>query len=227
MNELVERQLFPSEIRQRQVDHLRLLNEIDNSQSEIEEHQRCVKESRAEIERLQARERELRRELRSGTVWETRQQKMPFQGVAATVIDHGISATTDDPDPETDPTEHDKPELLDIDDAFGKFFGRATDHEQLHADLACVLQNKGGAPSKEALIEAIGAVASTCFDEAAHWTRMQLAEMNRSEYPEFEVYLPKTPQPMPRALQAALKASKPKKPRAPRRPKGVDLPLNG
>lgn len=155
----------------------------------------------------------------------TRQMTLPHHQYA-------IDASTDEQAPEIDPPvhpdqlrpylddeapEHDKPELLDSDDAFGKFFGHAKDHEQLLADLACVLQNKGGAPSKEALLEAIGAVGSTCFDEAAHWTRMQLATMNRSEYPEFEPYLPMRPQPMPRALQAAFKVPKAKKTPAPRK----------
>jgi hypothetical protein len=266
MNELVERHLTPTEIRQRQVDHLRLLTEIDNYDSEVEEHKRCVKEANTEIARLQVRERDIRKELRSGTVWEVRQQKMGFADAdrepdfagaagpakfskrpgcsdmetedecsARTVREEmaseraagrgpldtllGIDGNSDEPDPETDPPEHDKPGFLDGDDGFGKFFPRAKDHEELRTDLLVVLQNQGGAPSKQALIESVGDVGTTRFDEVAHWTRMQLAAMNITEYPEFQCYMPKTPPPMPRALQTALGEKAPKKKRAPRKPK--------
>lgn len=229
MNELVERHLTGTEIRQRQVDHLRLLQEIDNYNSEVDEHKRCVKEANTEIARLQVRERDIRKELRSGTVWEVRQQKMGFADPPHREYPErsdreireamGIDGNSDDPDPETDPPEHDKPGFLDGDDGFGKFFPRAKDHEELRTDLSVVLQNQGGAPSKQALIESVGEVGTTRFDEVAHWTRMQLAAMNITEYPEFQCYMPKTPPPMPRALQTALGAKAPKKKRGPRKPK--------
>ncbi len=106
MNELVERPLTAIEIKQRQVDHLRLLTEIDNYQSEIDEHRRCAKDAANEVARIQSRERELRRELRSGTVWEARQKELGFE-TADTLLerpkDPAISALTDEPAPEIDP----------------------------------------------------------------------------------------------------------------------------
>jgi hypothetical protein len=80
MNELVERPLTATEIRQRQVDHLSTLAAIDTYRDEVAEHRRCVKEAAAEIERLEQRERDLRRELRSGTCWVARQQPLEFAG---------------------------------------------------------------------------------------------------------------------------------------------------
>jgi len=112
--------------------------------------------------------------------------------------DPGIDGMSDEPDPETDPPGHDLPELTDLDDPFGARYPRAHDHVRLRADLDVVLQDQGGSPSLEQL--RTYPVGSTAYDEIAHWCRMQLAIMNRKENPDFEVYLPATPQPMPRSL---------------------------
>jgi hypothetical protein len=217
MQELVERQLTKIEIRQRQVDHLRLLTEIDNYQSEIEEHQRCAKDAKTEIARLQTRERELRRELRSGTVWEARQVKLKF-----------VDGSTDEPDEDTDPPghpdqgyslpdeeqqEHDKPALTLDEECTAWFIERyplANDHEKLRSDLAVVLQNSGGAPTRDKM--SAWTVGAPVFDAVAHWARIELAHMNASQFPKERI---PARHPMPAALALALK---PKAKRA-RRPK--------
>jgi hypothetical protein len=208
--ELIERPLTPIEIKQRQVDHLRLLTEIDNYQSEIDEHRRCAKDAANEVARIQSRERELRRELRSGTCWEAvhvepRQKSLEF---ADTLLERptvpGVDGMSDEPDPETDPPgppEHDEPALTDQDDAFGQRYPMARDHLSLRMNLEVVFQ--GPAPSTEQL--AIYPVGSPEFDTIAHWCRMQLAEMNKRSHPELDVYLPKPPQPMPKVLKALMK----------------------
>lgn len=159
--ELVERPLTPIEIKQRQVDHLRLLTEIDNYQSEIDEHRRCAKDAANEVARIQSREMELRRELRSGTCWETvhvepRQKSLEF---ADTLVERptdteshacnpGISATTDEPDPETDPpgpaqvfgTEFDVEAELDDEDPLPQRHGEGSllDAIELRHLVTCV-----------------------------------------------------------------------------------------
>jgi hypothetical protein len=105
-------------------------------------------------------------------------------------------------DPEHDPEpEHDLPALTDEDDAFGRRYPMARDHLSLRMNLEVVLQ--GPAPSTEQL--AVYPVGSPEFDTIAHWTRMQLAEMNKRSHPEFDVYLPNPPQPMPKVLKALMK----------------------
>lgn len=116
----------------------------------------------------------------------------------------GIDGMTDEPDPETDPPgpqEHDKSELLDQHDAFGRAHPMARDHLRLRMDLEVALQGPG--PTKEQL-ETLP-VGSVDFDTIAQWCRIRLAEMNRKEHPEFDPWLPSTPQPMPRVLRALLK----------------------
>lgn len=200
MNELVERQLTRTEIRQRQVDHLRLLTEIDNYQSEIEEHARCSKDAKTEISRLQTRERELRRELRSGTVWEARQRKLGF-----------ADGSTDDPAEDIDPPEHDKPELTDADDgdrnwaAFATQWPQARDHEQLRTDLSVALQGVG-VPTLEQLRQ--WHPDSGLFQGAAHWARLEVAHLNAGEFPQIKI---PGRQPMPASLTALI--PKPKKKR--------------
>jgi hypothetical protein len=113
----------------------------------------------------------------------------------------GIDGMSDEPDPETDPPEHDQPALTDEDDAFGRAYPMARDHLSLRMNLEVVFQ--GPAPSTGQL--AIYPVGSPEFDTIAHWCRMQLAEMNKRSHPELDVYLPKPPQPMPKVLKALMK----------------------
>jgi hypothetical protein len=215
MNELVERPLTPTEIRQRQVDHLRLLTEIDNGRDEIAEHQRCVKESRAEIERLEQRERQLRRELRSGTVFEARQKKLDLdvtvrpiepiwpEDLRAQAEQMGIDGSTDEPAPEIDPpdTAHDAWE------AFAKQWPQARDHEQLRTDLSVALQG-ANMPTLEQLRE--WQPDTGLFQGAAHWARLEIAHMNASEYPD--LWIPPR-QPMPERLAELVKGKAQKKTR--------------
>lgn len=198
--ELVERPLTPIEIKQRQVDHLRLLTEIDNYQSEIDEHRRCAKDAANEVARIQSRERELRRELRSGTCWETvhvepRQKSLEF---ADTLVerptDPGISATSDEPDDmETEDecsartvreemAEHDKPELTAIElpsyyDRFAELYPMATSHGALRDALHSVLTDEQYARLPNGTVEAWHP-SSIVFQEIAHWARVELAHAN-------------------------------------------------
>lgn len=242
MNELVERHLTGTEIRQRQVDHLRLLQEIDNYNSEVDEHKRCVKEANTEIARLQVRERDIRKELRSGTVWEVRQQKMGFSDPPHREYPErsdreireamGIDGNSDDPDPETDPAERDAdgnplpppayPQSAadqELERKFEKVYPVARDAFALRADLGVVLQRHAGSllPSAEA-IRALGDPVSIAFQKVAGWVCYELADMNRSEHPEFDSFLLTSRQPMPAELAALVKAPAKKK-RAPRKPK--------
>jgi hypothetical protein len=217
--ELIERPLTPIEIKQRQVDHLRLLTEIDNYQSEIDEHRRCAKDAANEVARLQSRERELRRELRSGTVWEAqhvepRQKSLEF---ADTLLERptapGIDAMSDEPDPETDPPERDSdgaplpppayPQFIadqKLEESFRRLCPVAKDGVRLHSDLAVALQRHEGAvlPS---LATVDGWHPSTVrFQEVAAWVCFELADMNRTEHPEFDCFLRVRRQPMPARL---------------------------
>lgn len=210
MTELVQRQLTPIEIKQRQVDHLRLLTEIDNYQDEVAEHQRNAKDAKLEIERLIQRERALRDELRSGCVWEARQKKLDF-----------ADGSNDEPSEDIDPPEHEKPELTTYDgapDSFSAKWPAARDAEQLRADLSVALQGVG-VPTLDQLRTFHPSTAA--FQELAHWARLEVAHMNASEYPEIE--LPsRLVKPAPLVMFAKEKAPKKKRAKKPKQE-----PLNG
>lgn len=193
MNELVERQLTAIEIRQRQVDHLRLLNEIDNYDSEVEENKRCIREAQTEKARLMVREREIRRELRSGTVWEARQVKMTF-----------INGSTDEPAPDIGPPAPPKDDW----DRFVEHWPVAREHAPLHGDLSVVLQGVN-VPTIDQVRE--WHPDSGIFQGIAHWVRLELAHMNAKSNPG--LWLPSR-QTMPEPLAELTKGKAPKKKRA-------------
>lgn len=97
-------------------------------------------------------------------------------------------------------------------DRFAELYPMARDHEKLRADLAVVLQNAGGGPTREQL-EACTRMGSErpLFDEIAHWTRVELAHMNATEHSDWE--LPSR-LPMPRALRKLLPKPVPKRTRS-------------
>jgi hypothetical protein len=214
-----------------------LLTEIDNYQSEIDEHRRCAKDAANEVARIQSRERELRRELRSGTVWEAqhvepRQKSLEFADTllerptapaeyetedecsARTVREEmGIDAMSDEPDPETDPPERDAdgnplpppayPQFIvdqKLEESFRRLCPVAKDGVRLHSDLAVALQRHEGA-----VLPSLATVdgwhpSSVRFQEVAAWVCFELADMNRTEHPEFDCFLRVGRQPMPARL---------------------------
>lgn len=97
----------------------------------------------------------------------------------------GIDANTDEPDPETDPPGP---------DPFAVAYPMARDHEKLRADLAVVLQGVL-VPTREQLGR--HHPSTGVFDAIAHWTRLELARMNRESHPDLDI---PTPLPMPEKL---------------------------
>ena len=117
----------------------------------------------------------------------------------------GIDAAAD----ETELAEHDKPELTDQDDPFGRRYPMARTVARLRDDLAVVLQGVLVPTSVQLDLVVPG---STLWDRLAHWTRVELCRANLTEHPELEVYLP-AHNAMPRELVAMRKALKEAEPK--------------
>lgn len=153
--------------------------------------------------------------------------------------DHGISATTDEPDPETDPPgptaswaryaeddpdapEPDEPELTAIDlpshyDKFVELYPFASTHGALRDVLYSVLTAEQYARLPNGTVEAWHP-SSVVFQEIAHWARVELAHANSVGRGEHIAGLTLPAQlKMPAALEKAI--AEPKKVRKPRAPK--------
>jgi hypothetical protein len=76
------------------------------------------------------------------------------------------------------------------------------DSFQLRADLAIVLQRIEGAELPSAATVNGWHPDTIQFQKAAGWVRDELADMNRTEHPEFDLFLPLERQPMPKELAA-------------------------
>jgi hypothetical protein len=150
---------------------------------------------------------------------------------------HGIDGNSDDPDPETDPPGHPDQDRAYLDDEtdvdgnplpapaypqfmidqelerkFRELFPIALVPWTLRADLAIVLQRIEGAVLPSAATIDGWLTTSLPFQKAAGWVRDELADMNREEHPEFDVFLPLERQPMPEELAALVfPAKKPKR----------------
>lgn len=192
MNEqLVERTLTAIEIKERQSAHLGVLSEIDNFRDEVAEHRRCVKENTAEIERLEQRERQLRRELRSGTVFESRQRDLGFSLEHA---DTERERPKDPPDPPPAPEQvkcklcgmvaglHHigcgigAPELVD---RFAELYPMVDDIPSLRLLLVEVLTPELG--EKLDPLPIPWHPRSGIFDAVAHWARIEKAHLDAPE----------------------------------------------
>ncbi len=134
-------------------------------------------------------------ELKAESLRESRR----INGISDDPQSHGYGAAQDDPDPE-----HDKSELTDQDDPFGKRYPVAQTVMRLHDDLAVVLQGVLVPTSVQLDLVVPG---STLWDRLAHWTRVELCRANLTEHPELEAYLPGS-NPMPKELAAMRKALK-------------------
>jgi hypothetical protein len=217
MNELIERPLTPTEIKQRQRDHLQLLTEIDNFRDEATEHRRCAKEAATEIERLEQRERVLRRELRSGTVFEARQREFSLEytdpGPSAHARENGHAEA--EPEDDTDPPEHDKPELTTYAEYETRHYQKFAQRYPAARDFTDLMVALGQALTLEQL-KSLSAKAmvklhpsSAEFQDIAHWARVSnaradtMASAQRGEPGEGGITIPLLP-PMPEALMQAL-----------------------
>jgi hypothetical protein len=127
----------------------------------------------------------------------------------------GIDGMSDAPDPETDPPERDADgaplppppyaHLARDEELHAKFLQHypwPKDSFQLRADLAIVLQRIEGAELPSAATVNGWHPDTIQFQKAAGWVRDELADMNRTEHPEFDPFLPLERQPMPPELAA-------------------------
>lgn len=153
--------------------------------------------------------------------------------------DHGISATTDEPDPETDPPgptaswaryaeddpdapEPDEPELTAIDlpshyDKFVELYPFALTHGALRDVLHSILTAEQYTRLPHGTVEAWHP-SSVVFQEIAHWARVELAHANSVGRGEHIAGLTLPAQlKMPAAIEKAI--TEPKKVRKPRAPK--------
>lgn len=197
MNEspFIERRLTPMEIHDRRLNVESLLDEKDRLDDEIDEQKRTIKDNKVEIDRIEFRVRELRKEIRQGFVLEPRQVGLSFMGSAPLRTDgptlsdrhgnpvedprerSGIDGATDDPAEEIDPPGP---------DPFAARYPMATDHGKLRGDLAVVLGNRGmRVPSLDELRQ--WHERSGVFDAMAHWARLEIAHMNAKEHPEIQI----------------------------------------
>lgn len=123
----------------------------------------------------------------------------------------------EEPAPANDIAEHDKPELTEgVPDkpskdwrAFLKRWPDAKDSVALHADLCTALQH--GTPPHLAEALARYHPSSGAFQTMAHWARIEVAHMNRTEQPE--LWLPDR-EPVPTVLMELLASKAAKKKRS-------------
>lgn len=153
-NEYIERDLTPLEIDERTKLHLRLATERDENLAEVAGKRGEIRALNVARKKLDLREAQIRREIRSGKVLE------PI------------------PSPQI---EFDLPDPLA---ALAAEYPKARDAEQLHTQLAVVLQGVL-VPSIEKLEK--WPPASGIFDAVAHWARVELAYMNRKSHPGLEL----------------------------------------
>lgn len=208
MNEpLIERTLTPIEIRQRQVDHLGVLAEIDNYRDEMAEHRRCVKESAAEIERLEQRERQLRRELRSGTVLEARQRTLEYADTQRERPEPDEGDSCDPPAPSK----------------FDQLYPVARNRVDLEQDLLAM-----GYALDTAMAVALRKLHpdSGKFEAIAHWARIGRARNEPTEAPVAGLYIPVSP-PIPEAWNEIVNAGAPVAAKVSRKKRGARPLANG
>lgn len=106
MNEspFIERRLTALEIHDRRLNVESLLDEKDRLDDEIDEQKRTIKDNKVEIDRIEFRVRELRKEIRQGFVLEPRQIGMSFVG-SAPLRNDGPTLSDRDGNPVDDPRE--------------------------------------------------------------------------------------------------------------------------
>lgn len=152
-----ERDLTAAEIAERTELRDQLDDERDDLLSSVESRRREIRSFTLARKKIEARLLDVRRELRSGKVIESRQTSLPFPAG----------------------------------EAFGERYPMAQNAERLQIDLGVVLQGVL-VPSVLELMH--WHPSSIAFQEAAHWTRTELAHMNAKEHPELELP-PRMPMP--------------------------------
>jgi hypothetical protein len=176
----LERELTPDEIRERTELREQLDDERDTLLAAVEDRRREIRGFNVSRKKLESRLRDVRRELRTGKMFESPQGTLALD--------------------------------LSVPDPFGARYPQARDAEQLHRELAVVLQGVL-VPSIERLAK--WHPSSAIFQSIAHWARTELAHMNAKEHPtlvlpsrlpmpeklaELRMYLGRKSQPRPRAV---------------------------
>jgi hypothetical protein len=188
---LYERDLTPAEIEERKALNLDLQGERDQNLADISQFRSQIRKLNAANKRLEMQSAQVRHEIRSGKVLESRQVKLAF-GVEP--IEPGPLA------------------------AVKKLYPLATNHGALHTQLSVILQGVL-VPSIEKL-ERWG-TSSGIFDAIATWASIEFAYINRKEHPDLDlperkampVKLAELRGELQRAADAARKGRKPSKPR--------------
>lgn len=152
------RALTPAEIEERTAQHLDLEHERDLHLADVAQFRSQIRKLNVKIKRLDKEGAQLRLEIRTGKVLEDKQAKLAF----------GV-----EPSPIT---------------PLDRLFPLPSDHQQLQASLAVVLQGVL-VPSIEKL-EQWGTTTGV-FNALANWVRIELAYLNAKEiakqHPELEL----------------------------------------
>lgn len=242
LDDTYERALEPWEIEERKNKALELMEEQDGLGSTVEQHKRQIRTLKLRQSTVESRIRLLRHEVRSGKTLVDRQAELPY---ADTLVERpkdsliardvlagvygGIDGMSDEPDADTDPPEHDKPELTDSDDLLGKLYPMARTMPDLWTELVGWTLTTEQA---DILISKQLPVAGTPgFDAVAQWSRLSKAHKIGQERAQagkggiHGLYIPAVP-PMPKEIAALLKPEKKKRGTRPFSSPSADLPVN-
>jgi hypothetical protein len=154
---MIERELTPSEIEERNKLNLDLQGKRDDNLAEINEKRRQIRMLNVSNKRLELRSAEIRREIRTGKVFESRQGVLALELAPAEPVDRN---------------------------SFAGRYPLARDAVQLQGQLAVVLQ--GVLTPSIAKLER-WQPSTAGFQELAHWARVELAYMNLTEHPALQI----------------------------------------
>jgi hypothetical protein len=234
-----ERTLTPPEKDERTQVLLALLDERDTIRLRVRASRDELRQWRVEARNLEAQIDDVRSEIRTGIVTEPAQMTLPntepvIQGRASDLLrelrlddndgmetedecsartvreEMGISGSSDEPDPETDPPPAREPNRgVEVYRMFDMNYPAPKTKDHLYAMLAQVLT-----PAEYALLpeSCPWRPSSGEFDAVSHWARVENAhKVHATRPPTAGITLPARLG-MPGALQQALATSQPKKP---------------
>lgn len=154
---LYERALTDAEIEERKALNLDLQGQRDQNLADISQFRSQIRKLNAANKKIELHSAQVRHEIRSGKVLESRQVKLAF----------GVEPI------EPGPLQ-----------AIYRLYPLARDHEVLHRALSTILQGIL-VPSVEKLER--WPTSSGIFDAIATWASIELAYMNRKEHPELDL----------------------------------------
>lgn len=164
---LYERDLTPAEIEERKALNLDLQGERDQNLADIAQFRSQIRKLVATNKKLELHSAQVRHEIRSGKVLESRQVKINF----------GVELAE-----------------MSSEDPLDKLFPRPRTFEDLHTQLSVVLQGVL-VPSIEKLEKCARAPSTGIFFAMSSWARSELARKNAKEHPDLKLP-PATPMPV-------------------------------